>query len=161
MLLDIIFFFAASYSWACLWWFIQQRLSMHSLKSSCYLLLPVSQSSELHFSTHWSIPMTILINLQLCHYFCFFEIPQVLKQTTPSTDESINDKRVDPTQKDITDVNRCNVFLTDVWLGALWDQVKEIVSHLSSGNGIGTTNCNNLSFGIMLIVDTDFVWEKT
>ena len=41
------------------------------------------------------------------------------KPTTPSTDESINDERVNSTQV-ATDFNRCHVCLSDFWLEALW-----------------------------------------
>ena len=37
-----------------------------------------------------------------------------VKQTTPSTDESINDERVNPTQEVTTDTNRCQICLADV-----------------------------------------------
>jgi len=46
------------------------------------------------------------------------------KQTTPSTDESINDKRASPTHEVTTDFSRCNVCLVGVWLEALWGPTK-------------------------------------
>ena len=44
-----------------------------------------------------------------------------VKQTPSSTDESINDERVNPTEKVTTDINRCRC-LADVYLEALWDK---------------------------------------
>ena len=46
------------------------------------------------------------------------------KQTTPNTDESINDKRAIPSIQVATDFTRCNVCLTDVQLEALWGPTK-------------------------------------
>jgi len=43
-----------------------------------------------------------------------------VKQTTPGTNESINDKRVIPTNEVTTDFVVCNVCLADVLLEALW-----------------------------------------
>jgi len=52
------------------------------------------------------------------------------KQTTPSADELINDKRASPTHEVATDVTRCNVCLADVQLEALWGPTKGIFFHL-------------------------------
>jgi len=46
------------------------------------------------------------------------------KQTTPSTDESINDEEVSPTHEVATDLTRCNVCTVDVQLEALWGPTK-------------------------------------
>jgi len=46
------------------------------------------------------------------------------KQTTPSTDESMNEERASPTHEVPTDFARCNVCLADVWLEALQGPTK-------------------------------------
>jgi len=53
-----------------------------------------------------------------------------VKQTTPSTDESINDERANPKHKVTTDFTRCNVCLADVLVEALWGQQKKIIFYL-------------------------------
>mgnify|MGYP007080221088 CR=1 FL=1 len=47
------------------------------------------------------------------------------KQTTPSTDESINDKRANPTHEVWSDFAACNVCPDDVQLEALWRPTKK------------------------------------
>jgi len=53
-----------------------------------------------------------------------------VKQMTPSTDDSINDKRASPIHEVTTDLARCNVCLPDVQLEALWGPTKEIIFYL-------------------------------
>jgi len=59
--------------------------------------------------------LPINANNEICgvcgHRPCFH---RHANQTTPNTDESINDKRVSPTHEVTTDFTRCNVCLADV-----------------------------------------------
>jgi len=66
------------------------------------------------------------------------------KQTTPSTDESINDERASPTHKVTKAFAGCIVCPDDVWLEALWGPTKNESFSICFWSTGPRNNYNNL-----------------
>jgi len=90
--------------------------------------MPCMLKKELQFLNHQDPTHTFFFNsnnviCSACRHRPHFN--RCVKQSTPSADESINDKRVSPTHEVATCFARCNVCLADVQLESLWGQTKK------------------------------------